>query len=190
MSTRDISWEDIDARKFFFYQSTMLFSVRALLYPNNVVKTHLQTGADTAGIISTYKRVINQTGYRGLWRGFLTYSVSLVPAQAIYVSSLEIVKHQLHQFRFDSMLGLSPAGYEAFRTFVSGGLASCASQTVMVPADVISSRLMIQGSSQSVTRYAGGWDGFKQIIKADGLKGLYRGYFASVLTFAPFSATW
>jgi hypothetical protein len=53
----------------------------------------------------------------------------------------------------------------------------------------ISQKLMVQGYSGHV-RYEGGIDVARKVIKADGIRGLYRGFGLSVMTYAPSSAVW
>jgi len=54
--------------------------------------------------------------------------------------------------------------------------------------DVISQRLMVQTSA--TCRYRGGADAFRKILVADGVRGLYRGFGLSILTYAPSNAVW
>ena len=53
----------------------------------------------------------------------------------------------------------------------------------------VSQKLMVQGYSGHV-RYKGGIDVVQKIMKSDGIRGLYRGFGLSVLTYAPQSAVW
>jgi len=53
----------------------------------------------------------------------------------------------------------------------------------------ISQKLMVQGYSGNA-RYKGGIDVARKVIKADGIRGLYRGFGLSVMTYAPSSAVW
>jgi len=64
-----------------------MLGIRAALYPNSVVKTHLQV-SEEQGILQTYKNIFRRDGLRGLWRGFWTLSIGIVPGQAVYLSTL------------------------------------------------------------------------------------------------------
>jgi solute carrier family 25, member 44 len=66
--------------------------------------------------------------------------------------------------------------------------AAVAAQAVWTPVDVISQRLMVQTSA--TCRYRGGADAFRKILLADGVRGLYRGFGLSTLTYAPSNAVW
>lgn len=61
---------------------------------------------------------------------------------------------------------------------------SCA---VFLPVDVVKERLQVQ-SNRPETPYKGSVDALRTIIKQEGLKGLYKGYAATVFSYGPFSA--
>lgn len=42
LSDADLSWDKLDKGKFLSFSATMLFGVRVLIYPSNLVKTRLQ----------------------------------------------------------------------------------------------------------------------------------------------------
>jgi hypothetical protein len=62
---------------------------------------------------------------------------------------------------------------------------SCAA---FVPVDVVKERLQVQSSYKSAFQYSGTIDAFRTIIKQEGLRGLYKGYGATLFSFGPFSA--
>ncbi|KAK7893104.1 hypothetical protein WMY93_022256 [Mugilogobius chulae] len=91
------------------------------------------------------------------------------------------------------------------QVFGGGGSASLVAQSITVPIDVISQQLMMQGQGEHLTRFRIQSDTEKgnskrvfgqtrnimaQIFAADGLRGFYRGYVASLLTYIPNSAVW
>lgn len=53
----------------------------------------------------------------------------------------------------------------------------------------VSQKLMVQGYSGHAT-YTGGIDVATKIIKSYGVRGLYRGFGLSVMTYSPSSAAW
>jgi solute carrier family 25, member 44 len=119
----------------------------------------------------------------GYYKGFLTVAVGIVPAQGAYITGYELVK---------SLVEKSPFGNTALANFLGGAAASLASATVGVPLDVISSRLMLQSPSGELTQrhYKGGMNALTSIFANEGIRGLYRGYGASLITYAPTSAVW
>ena len=74
---------------------------------------------------------------------------------------------------------------------------------VFVPVDVVKERLQVQIQSSSQTpnskiyasningtlpQYTGSLDACKQICQQEGLRGIYRGYGATLMSYGPFSA--
>jgi hypothetical protein len=53
----------------------------------------------------------------------------------------------------------------------------------------VSQKLMVGGYSGHA-KYKGGMDVVQKIIQAEGVRGLYRGFGLSVMTYAPSSAVW
>jgi len=53
----------------------------------------------------------------------------------------------------------------------------------------VSQKLMVQGYSGHA-QYSGGIDVARKILRSDGIRGLYRGFGLSVVTYSPSSAVW
>uniref|UniRef100_A0ACD5Y1G8 Uncharacterized protein n=1 Tax=Avena sativa TaxID=4498 RepID=A0ACD5Y1G8_AVESA len=87
-------------------------------------------------------------------------------------------------------LGAPEPAASAVASAAAGLTAAVAAQVVWTPVDVISQRLMVQGNPCPASRYHGGLDAFRKIVASDGLRGLYRGFGMSILTYAPSNAVW
>lgn len=177
---RHIEWEDMDKRKFYFFGPTLFFGIRALLYPANLVKTRLQVQRKNAlykGSFDAFVKVLRYEGIRGLYKGFLVSSFGLLSGQ-FYITTLEIVKMRTKKYNL------------AVRGFLAGGIASIVSQTITVPVDVISQKLMVQGQGVNSGKLKGASTIVREIVRCDGPRGLYRGYLISLMTYAPTSAIW
>ncbi|XP_026856562.2 solute carrier family 25 member 44a isoform X2 [Electrophorus electricus] len=89
----------------------------------------------------------------------------------------------------------------------AGGSASLVAQSITVPIDVVSQQLMMQGQGEHLARFkikpklavatskhkvtfGQTRDIMVQVFAADGFRGFYRGYVASLLTYIPNSAAW
>jgi hypothetical protein len=72
---------------------------------------------------------------------------------------------------------------------MSGIFAECTSALFFVPAENVSQRLQVHGMT-GIQRYANINDIIKTMLHYEGWTGLYRGYRASLYTYAPGSATW
>jgi solute carrier family 25 protein 44 len=111
----------------------------------------------------------------------------------------------LHRFHLSDTAAVGAA------SFVGGAMASLSSQLVVVPIDVVAQRLMLlgggpAGGSASVgvgptaraaaaaaaaeAQHTTGFHLARQIVRQEGVRGLYRGLGASVATFVPNSAIW
>jgi solute carrier family 25 protein 44 len=78
-------------------------------------------------------------------------------------------------------------------------VASSLSQVLGVPVDVLSQRQMVQGVSvragargetRELRGYKNGFHALRETVKKEGVRGLYRGFGASVMTLVPSSALW
>jgi hypothetical protein len=91
-------------------------------------------------------------------------------------------------------------GQEFAVHFSSGILAEAVTCIIYVPVDVVKERMQVQ-CRESLTpnndtlrkppqsyQYNGSWDALQQIIRTEGVKGIYRGYWATLASFGPFSA--
>lgn len=177
---RHIEWEEMDKRKFYFFGPTLFLGIRALLYPANLVKTRLQVQRKNAlykGSFDTLVKVVRYEGIRGLYKGFLVSSFGLLAGQC-YITTLELVKTRTKNYN------------SAVRGFLAGGLASLVGQTITVPVDVVSQKLMVQGQGENTVKLKGASTIIREIVKSDGPLGLYRGYLISLMTYAPSSAIW
>eukprot|EP00899_Mesostigma_viride_P000834 jgi/Mesvir1/10751/Mv13820-RA.1 len=208
LAVADVNWERLDKARFFGVGAGVFSVVSALLYPMSVIKTNLQVAARNAdgsgpSTWRTVQAIARADGIRGFYKGFGTVVTGMLPARVVYLSSLEVVKDGLarvaHGLSLDETLvaGVSSGG---------GALvASTLSQGVLVPVDVISQRLMVQGQQARQAaastaaggqvlapqpHYTGGWHAFQSILRNDGVRGLYRGFGASIVTYAPSSAIW
>ncbi len=141
----------------------------------------------------------------------------------VYLTTLEAMKSVAAPFANSIAQNETQAAGTA--NFVAGAVASLVTQSIIVPIDVVSQRLMVNdrppqsnptpsastGSSTSssgkkaslspsharaasTAAFAPGrQNGFalaRLIVQQDGVRGLYRGFGASVATFVPSSAIW
>lgn len=177
---RHIEWEEMDKRKFYFFGPTLFLGIRALLYPANLVKTRLQVQRKHAlykGSFDAFKKIVRFEGIRGLYKGFLVSSFGLLAGQC-YITTLELVKTRTKHYN------------TALRGFLAGGIASIVGQTITVPVDVISQKLMVQGQGDATGKLKGASVIIREVIKTGGPLGLYRGYLISLMTYGPSSAIW
>ncbi len=113
----------------------------------------------------------------------------------MYLSVLEVSKARYRNWEAPAALP------EAMRTgladALAGASASCVTQILVVPVDVISQRLMVQsaptaggGAVGKDVVYRNGWAAARGILATEGVRGLYRGAGASLAIFVPSSGLW
>ncbi|XP_020324952.2 solute carrier family 25 member 44 [Oncorhynchus kisutch] len=193
-----IEWEDLDKRKFYSFGVFMTMTIRATVYPATLIRTRLQVQKGKSlynGTFDAFFKILRAEGVRGLYRGFMVNTFTLISGQA-YITTYELVRKYVSNYSKDNTV----------KSLVAGGAASLVAQTITVPIDVISQQLMMQGQGKHLTRFRvkvkTEADGktkmafgqtrnmIAQIFAADGFRGFYRGYVASLLTYIPNSAVW
>ncbi|XP_072321191.1 solute carrier family 25 member 44b [Eucyclogobius newberryi] len=191
-----IEWEDLDKRKFYSFGVFMTMSIRATVYPATLIRTRLQVQRGRSlynGTLDALVKIVRNEGVRGLYRGFMVNTFTLISGQA-YITTYELVRKYVSLYSEDNTL----------KSLVAGGSASLVAQSITVPIDVVSQQLMMQGQGGHLTRFrihahTQGKDRrafgptrsiMGQIFAADGVRGFYRGYVASLLTYIPNSAVW
>ncbi|KAK4427379.1 Solute carrier family 25 member 44 [Sesamum alatum] len=197
----DIEWQMLDKSKFFFLGAALFSGVSATLYPAVVLKTRQQVAQSHVPCVRTAIWIMRHEGIRGLYRGFGTSLTGTIPARALYMTALEVTKSNVGKAA--TRLGFPEPTAAAVANAVAGLSAAMAAQVVWTPVDVISQRLMVQGNgcvgggggvqsafSALPCKYINGVDAFRKILNTDGVRGLYRGFGLSILTYAPSNAVW
>ncbi|GMH22036.1 hypothetical protein Nepgr_023879 [Nepenthes gracilis] len=191
----DIDWQMLDKSKFFILGAALFSGVSTALYPFVVLKTRQQVVQSQISSIRTAFWIVRNEGFLALYRGFGTSLMGTIPARALYMAALEVTKSSVWTATIS--FGFPEPSAAATANAVAGLCASVAAQLVWTPVDVVSQRLMVQGNcntnisnNASHCKYINGVDAFRKIIKADGVKGLYRGFGISILTYAPSNAVW
>lgn len=187
----DIDWHMLDKSKFFFLGAAVFSGVSATLYPILVLKTRQQVSQTQVSCWSVGANILRREGFCGLYRGFGASLMGTIPARALYTGALEITKSVVGTTTIQ--LGFSDPAAAAVTNAAAGLSAAVAAQLVWTPVDVISQKLMVQGTqglSQISTNYRGGIEAFTSIVKTEGFRGLYRGSGISILTYAPSNALW
>lgn len=194
-----IEWEDLDKRKFYSLGVFMTLTTRATVYPASLIRTRLQVQKGKSlysGTFDALCKILRTEGVRGLYRGFMVNTLTLIAGQG-YITTYELVRKYVNQY--------SPSN--TVKSVVAGGMASLVAQTITVPIDIVSQHLMMQGQGEHLTRFKAKpkvglattkhklsfgqtRDITVQIFAADGFRGFYRGYVASLLTYIPNSAVW
>ena len=96
MEEDEIGWDRLDAKRYLTFSGAFLFSLDALMYPIDFLKTRqqfdLSKNAADRSIHSIFKAVYRNEGPIGFYRGFLANTVGAFPGQLVYFSCYEYVK--------------------------------------------------------------------------------------------------
>ncbi|PRW59482.1 solute carrier family 25 member 44 [Chlorella sorokiniana] len=203
-----IDWSRLDKKKFFVVGAGLFSGLTTMLYPLSVIKTRQMAleGSQSGlrGAYLTARGVVAHDGVRGLYKGFGTVIGGMFPARMVYLSTLEMSKSVtnslLHRFDLGDTAAVGAA------SFVGGAMASLSSQLIVVPIDVVAQRLMIMGggpppggdpsaraaaaAEAAARHHTSGLALARSIVAAEGVRGLYRGFGASLAMFVPNSAIW
>ncbi|KAI4330706.1 hypothetical protein MLD38_028966 [Melastoma candidum] len=194
----DVDWQMLDKSKFFFLGAALFSGVSAMLYPIVLLKTRQQVASQSqVSCIKIGYTIVRHEGLKALYRGFGTSLMGTIPARALYMGALEVTKSNVGTATIS--LGLPEATAATIANAAAGLSAAMAAQLVWTPVDVVSQRLMVQGGRAAGLlgvpdtlncKYMNGVDVFRKILRTDGLRGLYRGFGISILTYAPSNAVW
>eukprot|EP00903_Cladosiphon_okamuranus_P019808 g18206.t1 len=151
-------------------------------------------------------------GVGGLYRGIGAVMVGGVPGMCLYLTTYEASKGFLADRVAvkSGSAGSVAGGLGGMLTHLTAGmLAEVVCCVIFVPVDVVKERLQVQrapgaavfsapnggvGGGGSEFReapmrpYRGSADTLKTILRAEGLRGIYKGYLATLASFGPFSA--
>ena len=131
-------------------------------------------------IMRIAKDTVAKEGPGGLYRGFAISLYGSMPAAGIYFGSYEFFKKNTLQYQY---LQDRP-----FISYLAGGIfAEACACSMFVPIDVIKERRQVQ-SDIGKYNYKSDLDAIQQIRRTEGIRGLYKAYFATVFSFGPFSA--
>eukprot|EP00347_Sterkiella_histriomuscorum_P019318 403342110 len=116
-------------------------------------------------------------GMKGFFKGNGTNIIRVAPFSAFEFFFYEFYKHTLYRDRptndFSSKL-------------ICGGLTGMTASTLTYPLDLIRTVLTIQVRED--TKNLGIWGCGKKIYRADGILGLYKGWFATMVGITPYIA--
>lgn len=128
---------------------------------------------------TTMKVYRDEGGFRGLYRGCIATSLGVAP----YVAFNFVFYESARSFLTKS--DGTPPG--PFTKLCIGAFAGAVSQTLTYPVDVVRRRMQVSGMKNSSlgVQDKGGLDSLRNMIAANGIRGLYHGLFPNLLKVAP-----
>ncbi|XP_012558016.2 solute carrier family 25 member 44 isoform X1 [Hydra vulgaris] len=182
---RHIEWEELDKRKYYVIGPIMMVGVRLIIFPPTLIKTRLQVQKQNShykGTLDAFRKIFKHEGIRGFYKGFSTNLITVASSQ-VYITTFEVVRSKLPNIGNTS------------KSLVAGVCASLAGQTITIPVDIISQKQMVTGQQADASanlkpKFKSGISVVKDIYSTSGLKGFYKGYVVSLLTYTPSSGLW
>mmetsp|Transcript_5991 Transcript_5991/g.19773 ORF Transcript_5991/g.19773 Transcript_5991/m.19773 type:complete len:320 (-) Transcript_5991:172-1131(-) len=161
-------------------------AARVCTHPFDTVKSRQQVAGSLDGGARRLARasmptallsVLRAEGVAGLYRGFGAVAFGVPFASAFYFGGYESSK---------ALLGEGTAAY-----ICAGLLGQSAAGLVYTPVDVIKERLQVQSLvGRQGYRYASALDGLRSVVRAEGVAGLMRGYWANNATWWPWNVAY
>jgi len=131
-------------------------------------------------------QILRDEGASGYYRGVFTSLLQIAPYMGLLFGTYEATRNSL-----SSTLVLSPRTSD----FVAGGIAGIISKSTVFPLDTIRKRLQVQGPTREryihkdIPIYSQGiLHCAKDIIRNEGVRGLYKGLAVALLKSGPSAA--
>ena len=202
-----VAWKDTSFPHLMMYGSALYVVEQSMMYPSELLKTRLQIDTRPGTKLwremgALFNHILKVEGMRGLYRGFQFSTLGGIPPQLICLVIYNWCKEKVEMLggKWCNDLGIAP--------LIAGGLSEGITAVFWVPIDIIVQRLQIQGALESKT----GWEKqnsfvrrwaipfgrrprspleiAKEIIRDDGVFGLWRGLGAHFCSFVPQTAIW
>lgn len=146
---------------------------RMVVYPLDTIAIQRQTST-TRPLFPPSQSIFKS--FRGLYRGLGVSICITTPAVALYLCTYRQAKES-----FSPYLGETTYNYIA-----SGIFAEVTSSFMWTPLEVVKARLQISAASTSGSLISQ----VKEISRAEGIRGFYRGYLMGLAVFIPYNAVW
>lgn len=163
---------------------------RTFTAPLDVTKILLQVQSDSAdkayygSFGQAMKRVYQEEGLKGLWKGNNVACLRLGPYSAVKYLTYE---ETAFMFR-DPQTGQTAGGRKA----IAGSMAGVAAVITTYPLDLIKTRLTVQKEGKTADgkvlkkTYNGIWDCFRKVYRDEGFTALYKGMGTTIVGVIPF----
>lgn len=124
-----------------------------------------------AVLLREVRSVIAVDGVRGIYRGYGWCLATSAPCNAAYFGAYSTARRNL-------------SGSGPLHDAAAGLVAETVASLVWTPADVVKQRLQVGGTRQRIA------DTLQAACTAGGVSGLWRGYFAGLMVWGPFSSVY
>jgi len=152
-----------------------------ITYPTEYIKTQLQLGVKNpatakpySGIADCVSSTVKNRGFFGLYRGLSPLLLFSIPKSAVRFWAFESVSKALR--------GKSEAPLTKPQRLIAGLCAgACEAVAAVTPMETIKVKFVHDQLMSSNPRFRGLFHGVSTIVKEEGIFGIYRGVFATIL---------
>jgi len=124
-------------------------------------------------VVECFTRTLRNEGVVGFWRGNLASVIRYFPQQALNFAFKDEIKKIFKP-------GKNALYVEKFsKNILSGGCAGSLSLVFVQSIDYTRTRLAVDAKNGGKRQYSGILDVYRQTIRSDGVRGLYRGFAVS-----------
>ncbi|XP_074650061.1 solute carrier family 25 member 43-like [Tubulanus polymorphus] len=154
------------------------------IYPTDLVKTRLIVQSEKKsynGIVHAFQRIIRQEGIAALYKGVTASVLGVLPFAGASFVAYECLDRTWNKQKWM----LTP-----FEHFINGSVAAAFAYTVSYPCDIVRKKLQAQSKSLPNDggvdiKFKGMCNCFTQIIRINGVFGLWRGLTATLIRIVP-----
>ncbi|KAF8939141.1 hypothetical protein BGZ47_008284 [Haplosporangium gracile] len=122
------------------------------------------------GTLETAQQMIKDNGFKSFWQGVMP-ALILVANPIIQYTVFEKIKARIAKTR----------ALSGFDFFLLGAISKLAATSITYPYIVVKSRMQLKQSDDAKERYSSIMDGFRKIIKYEGVAGLYNGISSKIV---------
>ncbi|XP_031108857.1 adenine nucleotide transporter BT1, chloroplastic/mitochondrial-like [Ipomoea triloba] len=151
---------------------------RTAVAPLETIRTHLMVGNYGHSTTEVFQNIMQNEGWKGLFRGNLVNVIRVAPSKAIELFAYDTVKKELTPKPGEEPKLPIPA------SLISGAVAGISSTLCTYPLELLKTRLTIQRGV-----YKNLLDALVKIVKEEGPAELYRGLTPSLIGVIPYAAT-
>eukprot|EP01089_Gocevia_fonbrunei_P004700 TRINITY_DN1473_c0_g1_i4.p1 TRINITY_DN1473_c0_g1~~TRINITY_DN1473_c0_g1_i4.p1 ORF type:complete len:295 (+),score=44.51 TRINITY_DN1473_c0_g1_i4:171-1055(+) len=161
------------------------FVVAFVESPLELVKNKMQVRYTSSGSWAatgkTSWEIISRYGLRGIFQGLSSTFLRNLPANAGYFGTYEAIRRYISGDTNNTTLA-------PLSVLVAGGIAGFSYWLCSYPFDVIKSRIQTDASDPTLRKYKNTLDCTKQLYRAEGLRGFWRGFTPCLLSAFPANA--
>lgn len=163
-------------------------------YPLDLLRTRFAAqGNDRVyqSFFRAFGEIHRAEGLRGFFRGIAPTLLNAGPGMGIYFLTYEAIRPPDVRKGEDESRRVVPRMPWGFDKFLVGAVSSFVAKSLVFPFDLVRKRMQVQGPTRgryihkNIPEYSGTVAAIRTILATEGIRGLYRGLFVTLLKHAP-----